>query len=612
MSQSPPRAQGNGTVGRPGPRASAHERLQALQSVATRIVRTLDFEATTLAISNAANDLLHADAIGFMLVGDDGTLHMQSCVGHRNIAAARWHAQRGEGVAGIVLQTGLPYRVDDFHDAADITAEVKQLAENESVRCSQGAPLLANGEVTGVVLAWSRRPYAFDDDDQEVLEGLANLAAIAVKNAGLYEDAQQALKNLEVSNSKLQEQNDLLNSASSAQAELTQLMLRGGGLTALVDMISRYTGGDVAVLDPDFEPLAVTPDGDHLAAAVREHLRAAQHSNAHRSRNKGSVLLVREVSSSGDRMAYLCVRLDNDPDKLIPLIVDQASVVCALELTKQRAVLDARVRVRSDFLWDLLEGKIGDEAEANIRARYLGYTLPRKLRVVLVNISGLEQWAETAKVDADAVDQRRSMLLGKLERLATDTGASRVLSARRASALALIVPWIESLADARDFAATVLRGLTKLEPDLKFTMGVSACHELQGDLSDALSQAQTALTSVTGSANPVSIFDDLGILRFLLAPGDRSDLQDFVRRVLGPVIAYDEGHSTHLLETLEAHLAEDRNLGRAAERLYIHPKTVRYRLDRVYDLIKRDLAVQQDSFEVQLALHIMRTLDLSS
>jgi DNA-binding PucR family transcriptional regulator len=209
------------------------------------------------------------------------------------------------------------------------------------------------------------------------------------------------------------------------------------------------------------------------------------------------------------------------------------------------------------------------------------------------------------------VDQRRSVLLGKMERVAAETGTARVLSARRASALALIVPWLEDVREAREFATSLLRGLAKLEPDLHFSVGVSNCHDLAGDLSGALSQSRTALASVSGARSSVALFDDLGILRFLLSPGDRGDLAEFVRTVLGAVIDYDREHSTHLLETLEAHLAEDRNLGRTAERLYIHPKTVRYRLDRVRDLIQRDLATQQDCFDIQLALNIMWTLDMA-
>jgi PucR family transcriptional regulator, purine catabolism regulatory protein len=310
-------------------------------------------------------------------------------------------------------------------------------------------------------------------------------------------------------------------------------------------------------------------------------------------------------------MAYLCVRLERPPAELTQLIVQQAAVVCALELTKQRAILEARTQVRSDFLWDLLEGKIADTAEAALRARHLGHTLPRKLRVMLIDIDGLESWAHAAGGDVDLVDRRRSALLTEIERLAAETGAARVLSARRASALVLIVPWLEDAGDARRFASRLVSGLAADAPELHFSAGVSTCHDLTADLRPALSQARTALASVAQTSLPVALFDDLGVSRFLLAPGRRADLADFAREVLGAVLDYDRKHSTHLLETLDAYLAEDLSLGRTAKRLYCYPKTVCYRLDRARDLTGRDLTSQRDCFDIQLALRMMSALDIT-
>jgi DNA-binding PucR family transcriptional regulator len=112
------------------------------------------------------------------------------------------------------------------------------------------------------------------------------------------------------------------------------------------------------------------------------------------------------------------------------------------------------------------------------------------------------------------------------------------------------------------------------------------------------------------SGAPVAVFDDLGVLRFLLAPGDREELTGFARHVLGAVVDYDLEHSAGLIETVEAYLAEDCSLQRTAERLRIHRKTVRYRLDRVEKLTQRNLSSQQDRFEAQLAVTIIRALSL--
>jgi DNA-binding PucR family transcriptional regulator len=595
-------------------RTSTHDRLQTLQLVATEIVRSLDFDATLLSISNAAVDVLGADIVGIMSAEDD-RLKMVSCAGNRNIAATRFEAGRGEGVAGIVFETGASFRLDDFRSAGSISPHIRDIAEKEGIRAALGAPMLANGRVIGALLAWSSHPAAFDEEDEEVLAGLANLAAIAIQNARLYENAREAADQVELANRALRQQYDVLERATAMQTELTQLVLGGGGLPALVDMVARHTGGDIAVLYAELEPLAVTAGcDDALVAQAREQVAALRRSGrpgAHVHSGDNGVLIICGVSSGDERMAYLCVRLDRPPTELTQLIAQQAAVVCALELTKQRAVLDARTQVRSDFLWDLLEGKIADAAEATLRARRLGHTLPRKLRVMLVDVDGLESWAHVAGGDADLVDRRRSALLAEMERLAAETGTARMLSARRASALVLIVPWLEDVRDARRFATRLVSGLAAGAPELQFSAGVSTCHDLTADLSPALSQARTALASVAGTPLPVALFDDLGVSRFLLAPGRRADLADFVRSVLGAILDYDREHSTHLLETLDAYLAEDLNLGRTAKRLYCHPKTVRYRLDRARDLTGRDLTSQRDCFDIQLALRMMGALDIA-
>jgi purine catabolism regulator len=99
-------------------------------------------------------------------------------------------------------------------------------------------------------------------------------------------------------------------------------------------------------------------------------------------------------------------------------------------------------------------------------------------------------------------------------------------------------------------------------------------------------------------------------MRFLLAPGDRSDLRDFARRVLGGVLDYDRDHPSDLTGTVEEYLAHDCNLQRTAAAMFVHAKTVRYRLDKVQAIAGLDFALQRDRFEAQLAISILRSLEL--
>jgi sugar diacid utilization regulator len=468
-------------------------------------------------------------------------------------------------------------------------------------------------------MVWSRHPSAFSDQDTDTLINLANLATIAIENARLYETERTAVRTLAEAHTKLETQYEHLRRASSVHEELTQLVLRGRGLSDLVEMVAKHTGGKVAILDAGLEILAASPDPDVLVALARRHLRSGRN-RPDPARGSpppfadpasGSWLVTRGVVAGGERLGHLCVALPHPPTGLDPVIVEQAAIVCALELTKERAVSEAQTRVRSDFLWDLLEGSISDDSEALVRARHLGYALPPKVRIMLVPVQGLDEWAGRGGT-ADAMDRRRESLVRAGEQLAGAAGTAQAFAARRGSLIAMVVGGSESSAQAKKLAEAVVGGLSEANPDLAFSAGLSACVALAANLEPAYRQAQHALSAipVVAASRRVAVFDDLGVLRFLLAPADRGELVGFARRILGPLIDYDQAHGAELVRTVEVYLANDCNLQRAAEQIYVHPKTVRYRLDRAEALSGINLATQQDRFDAHLAVTIIRALAL--
>ena len=76
------------------------------------------------------------------------------------------------------------------------------------------------------------------------------------------------------------------------------------------------------------------------------------------------------------------------------------------------------------------------------------------------------------------------------------------------------------------------------------------------------------------------------------------------------MLDHDRDRPSELTRTVEAYLANDCNLQRTAAGMFVHPKTVRYRLDKVQEMVGLDFARQRDRFEAQLAINIVRTLEL--
>ncbi|MBU0595586.1 PAS domain S-box protein, partial [Candidatus Bipolaricaulota bacterium] len=118
--------------------------------------------------------------------------------------------QESEGLRDRVIRLGEPLLVSDCSEMCasrsnpcticrrGITGPVADNpGSQESIVCSKLAvPLKAKGEVIGVLQLQSRLPNAFGQEDAVLLGGLANAAAIAIRNAQLIEEAHRQAERL--------------------------------------------------------------------------------------------------------------------------------------------------------------------------------------------------------------------------------------------------------------------------------------------------------------------------------------------------------------------------------------------------------------------------------
>ena len=83
----------------------------------------------------------------------------------------------------------------------------------------------------------------------------------------------------------------------------------------------------------------------------------------------------------------------------------------------------------------------------------------------------------------------------------------------------------------------------------------------------------------------------------LYLSADREELARQSSRLLRSILGNED-----LLRTLEVYLAEGENGKRASERLFVHPSTLRYRLQKIEKLTGKDLSDSDDRFQLRLAL----------
>jgi purine catabolism regulator len=118
-------------------------------------------------------------------------------------------------------------------------------------------------------------------------------------------------------------------------------------------------------------------------------------------------------------------------------------------------------------------------------------------------------------------------------------------------------------------------------------------------------EARCALEAVrlqNGDAPDVATYEDLGAFQLLLSLQDDDALVSYCQGVLGPVEQGEGDYGDELLRSLDVFIEHNGHWEKAANSLYCHRHTLRYRIRRVEQLTGRDFSNARDRIEFWLAL----------
>lgn len=586
--------------------------LAAMTAAAGRVLAAQDLDEGLFAVTHTALELLAGDMAGVLLVDGDEVV-MRACVGNRELTTARLRMRRGQGLAGHVFDTGQAAKVDDYLNNDVISDHFHALAVAEATRSAMCAPLILDGEIIGVLEVWRRRSSTFTEREIARLVGLAELAAIALHHARLYDEREFTLREVEVAHRVLESQFRKVKDALSLQQELVQALLDGERLSGVLRLVSARTGAGVVLFDTDFDVLAACPtslDTNILAGEVRAGQRreAPSGSSTWWGAHDHQTLAVRSVHVGGDLLGWLCM-LTTAPagDETVELSLTQASLTCALHHLEEQAAARARAALRDEVLLSLLSGSTDERRAAAARAKHVNVDLRGDLRAAVCTFGRIAEIAETEGWSVSHGEQVRRRLLAVCESRLQSTGWLR-LAARRGDTVVALLRAVDA-DELRAVLQTSAEELDKEVPGVAAGWGVSAPRNNPLALAEAYVEANTATRALGAVAERrVALHEELGILGLLLAGPGSLDLPRFIIDTIGPALSYDRMHGTSLVDTLRSYLDADCSQQATAARLFVHQKTVKYRLAQLQKLTGLDLRHHHDRLRADIAV---RAADLT-
>ena len=505
-----------------------------------------------------------------------------------------------EGLAGWVARTKTPEFIRE-NAMEDPRMKFVPELEEESFQSMVAVPILAKGgDVIGVVVLHTEAPREFDDDVLNFLVHTASLVAGAIENAQLYEETRRRVQ---------------------ALTTLTQLSQALAAVTLREDLYDVVARGARELLRADAcQIYRLDADADELVLAASDPARGPEATT--RPGGTGLVLdLMRRANGSGGngrrRVAKaLWPDLDDGALLMAPLVArdEQLGVICCVAREREFSSEDAELLgavahqtavglkkaelierlTAENIVKDMFDALAAGSVEAaEAKASEAGCDLGRSH--IFLHAERAPNGEDQAPIDTELASRFEARLHRHHPRAFFDARHDRVRA-------------LAPLGTAGDGAvAAVGDVLRDLAADEGLVIGLSGVDRGATNARRRMREAADAARigrSLVAEGGTVA-YEHLGAYRYLVhleldeAPRDR------YRVAIEELNEYDQRRGSRLVETLEQYLGDRGSVTASARALFVHPNTVRQRLERIERVADLKLS-DEDLLSLELALKLAR------
>lgn len=414
-------------------------------------------------------------------------------------------------------------------------------------------------------------------------------------------------------------QASLLEKSQEIHRDLLEVVINGGGWTEVAGAAARLIDKPVLVLDVSLEPLGVSADfpwpGAELHRLLDRPAVRAQFDGLARFPNK-LLHLVEEgvpplfavpIVVSHSCLGYVCtVTEHHELEEMERVALEHAATVAAVEMAREQVRFETEVRLKGDFVDDLIGGRFSSEDSLLRRASFLGCDLSHGATVMVADVDEFERTMAARMLNENEVQNLKARFFNRCTRVVSEVEPLSLVSLK-SDRVIIFLPGPTAV-DPRSMERLTSRiqSLGREVADLSVSVGVSRFIADLAGLHKAFEEALAALKvgrKLQGLGS-VMHFEGVGSYKLLLSiwEHDPEELRALYQETIDPVDRYDRQTASQLLLTLTTFFGNDENLSKTAQDLFAHRHTIRYRLQKIAELTGLSVFKSEDKERLSLGL----------
>lgn len=419
------------------------------------------------------------------------------------------------------------------------------------------------------------------------------------------------LKELEQTNKKLLIEKNNLAMVTAIHKDLTDEVIKGNNIDAILDIVFRRIEHPVIVEDIHFQLIGLKGITAESYKPIKQSLKVYL-----KNRNnilskvtvvpfKNGVRLVSPIFLEEKVIGYCSFLYDSkeiNTYEIDSMIIGRVSSICSMLIYNEKTKLESLERIKGHFLEEILSGKYPSEQEIRKKAGYIQLNLTGDFHVVKLSYSFREP-----REDKDFIDHKNPF--DSVTAFFAEKNIS-ILISQRPDRLILLIPSNQLV--GQSIVPIIDSLLIYLKKNLKhalFMAGISSNSSNITDAGAALIEASSALRLSTRE-EPITTFNDLGIIGVLINDQNEHAIRKIINTTLGRLCEDLTSNKVELIDTLYKFLRNGGNLELTAENLALSVSGLRYRINKIMDLLNRhDIRDPHVQFQMLLALKAFKIIN---
>jgi purine catabolism regulator len=378
---------------------------------------------------------------------------------------------------------------------------------------------------------------------------------------------------------------NILNFRNYVHQRLMDLFLRGEDINSLVNNLSEIVEFPILLLDKDFNIIYRSKDLDEQEVSLLSSFNNGINNFTIKLKDisyNEETYIKYPINAGQTKFGYIILLKGKSKNQNLMVAVEQASLLIASLFYKNYAVLEKERSFQDSFIRDILQRKIDSPIDTINRAKDFGWNMEFPQVIMIIRLI-TEEDKKKKELYKDLLD---SNFIEKTleEEISINRNKVKTVYIDDSLVVFLNVIFMNNIKENSIKIGEIL--LKNLHNGVKVGIGISNTADDIHSFSLAYKEAKNSVVvgSILNKGSFISHYGDHEMFNIIKEVKDIDILNKYVNNKLGRILEYDKTTDMKLMETLRVLIEENLNAKKAAEKLFIHYNTLRYRIDRIKEL----------------------------